>query len=168
MISNSVKVDPSAFIAPSADVLGNVTVGEDCSVWYHATIRGDRGSVVIGKGSNVQDNCVIHMDDGLEVRIGEYVTIGHSAIVHGAVIGDESLIGMGAILMNGCEIGRQCVIGAGALVTQNTKIPDGSLVVGSPAKVVRQLTEEEKAHFRENALSYVEEGRAQHALFSAN
>lgn len=107
----------------------------------------------------MQDNAVIHMDYHLPVHIGRFVTIGHGAIVHGAQIGDNSLIGMGAILMNGCVIGKDCIIGAGALVTQNMQIPDGSLVIGSPAKVVRQVTEEERRHFRQNAESYITEAK---------
>ena len=151
------QIDPSAFIAEDADLLGDVTIGKNCSVWYHVTIRADRAPVVIGDGSNVQDNAVIHMGYGLPVRIGRNVTIGHSAIVHGAVIEDGALIGMGSILMNGCHIGRNAVVGAGALVTQGMEIPDKSLALGSPARVVRRLTDEELASFAANNKSYVRE-----------
>ena len=153
------EVDPEAFVAGDAVILGDVHIGKDCSIWYHTTIRADRSPVFIEEGSNVQDNAVIHMDYHLPVHIGRFVTIGHGAIVHGAQIGDNSLIGMGAILMNGCVIGKDCIIGAGALVTQNMQIPDGSLVIGSPAKVVRQVTEEERRHFRQNAESYITEAK---------
>ena len=151
------EVDPSAFVADDADILGDVHIGRNCSIWYHCVIRGDRAPVYIGEGSNVQDLCLIHMDYNLPVRIGRFVTIGHGAIVHGAQIGDHSLIGMGAILMNGCKIGAGCIVGAGALVTQNVVIPDNSMVVGAPAKVIRQVTEEELAHFEKNNTSYIEE-----------
>ena len=149
----------SVFIAPGAIVLGNVTAEEDVGIWYHATVRGDRGSIVIGKGSNIQDNCVVHVDEGYPVEIGEYVTIGHGAIIHGSKIGDNSLIGMGAILMNGCAIGKNCIIGAGALITQNTIIPDNSLVLGNPGKIKRELTQEEIERNRQNAEFYVQEAR---------
>ena len=155
----SPAVDPEAFIAEGAVILGDVSIGKDCSVWYHTTIRADRAPVYIGEGSNVQDNAVIHMDYDLPVHIGRFVTIGHGAIVHGAQIGDYSLIGMGAILMNGCVIGQNCIIAAGALVTQNMQIPDNTMVMGTPAKVVRNVTEQELLHFKENAESYISEAR---------
>ena len=149
------KIDSSAWIAPSADVIGNVEIGADSSVWYHATIRSEDIPVVIGKGTNVQDNCVVHVDPGYPVTIGDYVTIGHGAIIHGCSIGDETLIGMGAIVLNGARIGRHCIVGAGALVTQNMEVPDGMMVLGTPAKIVRQLTEKERSRMKENALEYV-------------
>lgn len=153
------KIHEEAFIAQGAVVLGDVTVEENASVWFHATVRGDRASVTIGKGSNVQDNCVLHVEPSHPVVIGENVTIGHSAIIHGAVIGDNTLIGMGAILMNGCRIGKNCVIGAGALITQNTIVPDNSLVLGNPGKVKREVTADEmKANIR-NAAHYVTEAQ---------
>ena len=147
-----------AHIAPNAVVLGDVELGEGCSIWYNAVVRGDRAPIKIGKGSNVQDNCVVHVESGYSVSIGEGVTIGHGAIVHGCSIGDNSLIGMGAILLNGCKIGKNCMIGAGALITQNTEIPDNSLVIGNPGKVRREVTPEEFESIRENALHYQEEG----------
>ncbi|WP_130838115.1 gamma carbonic anhydrase family protein [Lachnoclostridium sp. Marseille-P6806] len=152
-------IDKDAYIAEDAAILGDVTIGKDCSVWNHVTIRADRAAVTIGEGSNIQDNAVIHMDSGLPVVIGQNVTIGHSAIVHGAVVGDGSLVGMGAILMNGSVIGKNCIIGAGSLITQNTVIPDGSLVLGAPAKVVRQVTPAECAQTAANSVSYIEEAR---------
>lgn len=147
------------FIAPGAVCMGDVTLGEDCSIWYHATVRADRAPIIIGSGSNIQDNCVVHVDKGFPVEIGKYVTVGHGAILHGCRVGDGSLIGMGAIILNGAKIGRDCIVAAGALVTQNTEIPDGMLAMGSPAKVIRKLTEEEIASNRKNAEEYIEEAR---------
>lgn len=155
------RIHGTAFIAPGAVVLGDVTVGEDAGIWYHATVRGDRGAVVIGRGSNIQDNAVVHLDSGFSVTIGENVTVGHSAVIHGCTVGDNSLIGMGAILMNGAHIGRNCIVGAGALVTQGMEVPDNSLVLGSPAKIKRNVTEEEIAANLRNAKLYVEEAKEQ-------
>jgi len=145
------SIDESVYIADSADVVGDVTIGKDSSVWNHATVRGDRAPVVIGEGSNVQDNAVLHVENDLPVIVGDYVTIGHSAIVHGCSVGDNTLVGMGAIIMNGAKVGKDCVIGAGALITENTVIPDGSLAVGVPAKVIKQVSDEQKKEFRINA-----------------
>jgi carbonic anhydrase/acetyltransferase-like protein (isoleucine patch superfamily) len=152
-------VHESAFIAPDATVLGDVTIEENVGVWFHTTIRGDRASIHIGKGSNVQDNCVIHVGKGQPVTIGENVTIGHSAVVHGCTVGDNTLIGMGTILMNGAFIGSNCIIGAGALVTQNMRIPDYSLVLGSPGKVIRSVTPREIQANLINAKMYVDEAQ---------
>ena len=153
-------IPSSAFIAEGAVVKGDVTLGENCSVWYHATVRADRATITIGDNTNIQDNCVVHVDAGASVHIGKGVTVGHSAIVHGCTVGDNTLVGMGAILLNDCVIGKNCIIGAGTLVTQNTRIPDGSLVLGNPGKVKRTLTPEEIEANRRNALHYVEEGRS--------
>lgn len=153
------KLQKSVFIAPGAVVLGDVSIGEDVGVWYHATIRADRAPITIGNRSNVQDNAVVHVDEGYGVSVGENVTIGHGAIIHGCTIGDNTLIGMGAIIMNGVRIGKNCIVGAGALVTQNMTVPDNSLVLGNPAKVKRQVTEEEVAASLRNAEIYVEEAR---------
>lgn len=153
-------IPASAFIAEGAVVRGDVTLGENCSVWYHATVRADRATITIGDNANIQDNCVVHVDAGASVHIGQGVTVGHSAIVHGCTVGDNTLVGMGAILLNDCVIGKNCIIGAGTLVTQNTRIPDGSLVLGNPGKVKRPLTLEEIEANRRNALHYVEEGRS--------
>lgn len=147
------------YIAPGAVVLGDVQLSEDVNIWYHATVRGDRSSIVIGKGTNIQDNSVVHVDAGFPVVIGENVTVGHGAILHGCSIGDNSLVGMGAIVMNGAEIGKNCIIGAGALVTQGTKAPDNSLLLGNPARIKRQVTEEEIAGSLQNAAFYVQEAR---------
>lgn len=153
------KIESSVWLAPSADVIGNVEIGADSSVWYHATIRSEGTPIIIGKSTNVQDNCVVHVDPGYPVRIGDYVTIGHGAMIHGCTIGDETLIGMGAIILNGARIGSRCIVGAGALITQNMEVPDGMLVLGTPAKILRQLTKEEQEKIKENALEYVQEAR---------
>lgn len=153
------KVHESVFIAPGAIVSGDVTIGENASIWYNATVRGDRHPIVIGGGTNVQDNCVIHVGAGYSVHIGENVTIGHGAIVHGCEIGDNSLIGMGAILLNGSVVGKNCIIGAGALITEGKKIPDNSLVIGSPGVVKRQVTREELERNLYNAGLYVAEAK---------
>lgn len=153
------RIHPAAFIAPGAAIYGDVTIEKDCSVWFHATVRGESACIRIGEGSNIQDNCVVHVDPGHEVEIGMNVTVGHSAVVHGCRIGDNTLIGMGAILMNGAAVGKNCIIGAGALVTQNTVIPDNSMVLGSPAKVMRRVTPQEAAANVANARHYVEEGK---------
>ncbi|MBR2948274.1 MAG: gamma carbonic anhydrase family protein [Lachnospiraceae bacterium] len=160
------QIHADAFLAPDADVYGDVTIGKDCSIWFHAVVRGERAPIVIGEGSNVQDNCVVHVDAGHNVEIGEYVTIGHGAIVHGCKIGDNTLVGMGAIILNGAVIGKNCVIGAGALVTQNAVVPDNSLVIGSPAKVLRAVKPEEAAASRTNAQHYIEEGKSYAAYFA--
>ena len=154
---NTCVIHETAYIAEGAILQGNVRVEENASVWNNAVIRGDRGPIVIGRGSNVQDNVTIHLDTPFPVQIGENVTIGHGAIVHGCVIGDNTLIGMGAIIMNGAHIGKNCIIGAGALVTQGQEVPDGSLVMGLPGKVCRLVTEEELERSLKNARRYVEE-----------
>lgn len=156
---SEISKDSNVFIAPGAIVLGDVTLGKDVGIWYHATVRGDRAPIVIGEGSNVQDNAVVHVDAEHGVLIGRNVTIGHSAVIHGCNVGDNSLIGMGAIIMNGARIGKNCIVGAGALVTQNSQIPDNSLVLGNPAKIKRSVTEEEIASNLRNAKMYVEEAR---------
>lgn len=149
----------NVFIAPGAVVLGDVYLEENVGIWYNATVRGDREPIRIGQGSNIQDNCVVHVDEGFPVTIGENVTVGHGAIIHGCTIGDNSLIGMGAILMNGCRIGKNCIIAAGALVTQGFEVPDNSLVMGNPGKVKRAVTEAEIQNNLKNAHLYVMEAR---------
>lgn len=157
MVDSKCKIADTAWVAPSADVLGDVTIGEESSVWFHATIRAERSSIHIGKGSNIQDNCVVHVDEGYPVHVGDYVTVGHGAILHGCTIGDETLIGMGATVLNGAKIGKNCVIGAGALVKQDMVVPDGMMAIGMPARVLRALSEEDIAKLRKNAQVYVEE-----------
>ena len=158
-LETSPEIDPSAFIAPSADIIGRVTIGEKSSVWYNATLRGDINEIIIGPRSNVQDNAVIHLSDDHGCYLGELVTIGHSAILHACTIKDETLVGMGAILLDGSIIGERSIIGAGALVTGGTIIPPGSLVLGSPAKVVKILSIEEQLKIKDWALKYVDQSR---------
>ena len=151
------QIDSSAFVAKGAAVYGNVTIKKDANIWYNATIRSIDDSIIIGEGTNIQDNAVVHTAKGYVVNIGSFVTVGHGAIIHGCSIGDNTLIGMGAIILNGAEIGNNCIVGAGALVTKNTIIPDNSLVLGSPAKVIRQVTCEEIQASIDNAKLYIEE-----------
>lgn len=148
------QIDPSAKVFPGAVVTGGVTIGKRVSVWYNAVIRGDIAPVTIGDGSNIQECSVLHVDYDTPVVLGEGVTVGHGAILHGCKIGDNSLVGMGAIILNGAVIGKNCVIGAGSLITQNTVIPDNSLVLGSPARIKRSVTEEEIQANRHNAAEY--------------
>lgn len=143
------------FIAPSADVMGDVELGENSSIWYQAVVRGDHDRISIGAGSNIQDGCVIHADKGHPAIIGKNVTVGHRAIIHGCQIGDNTLVGMGAIVLNGAKIGKNCIIGAGALVTGGTEIPDGMMALGSPAKVRRPLSQHEIEMNEKSARSYV-------------
>lgn len=153
------SVSPTAFLAASADVIGRVTIGDEASVWYNTTLRGDINEIVIGPRSNVQDNVVIHLSDDFGCHVGELVTVGHSAILHACTVKDEALIGMGAIVLDGAVIGERSIIGAGALVTGGTVIPPGSLVLGSPAKVVRTLSPEEQSKVKDWALKYVVQSR---------
>lgn len=146
------------YIAQTGVVVGDVTLGDHSSVWYHAVLRGDINRIVVGHHTNIQDNAVLHLADDYPCLVGNYVTIGHSAIVHACTIGDECLIGMGATILDGAEIGAQSIVGANALVTGGTKVPPGSLVLGSPAKVVRALTPEERAGLKYWAEKYVANG----------
>jgi carbonic anhydrase/acetyltransferase-like protein (isoleucine patch superfamily) len=143
------------YIARGAVVLGDVTLGDGASVWYNAVLRGDINRIVVGAGSNIQDNAVLHLADEFPCILGRYVTVGHSAVVHACTIGHECLIGMGAVILDGAELGEQCLVGAKALVTQHTKIPAGSLVLGAPAKVVRPLTAKERSGLKYWAEKYV-------------
>lgn len=143
------------FIARGAVVIGDVALGDFSSVWYNAVLRGDINRIVVGHHTNIQDNAVLHLECELPCMVGNYVTIGHSAIVHACTVGDESLIGMGSVILDGAVIGRQCLIGAKALVTPRTQIPDGSLVLGAPAKVIRQLSAEERQGLKVSAERYV-------------
>ena len=149
------RIHESVFRAEGSRIVRKVALGRQSSVWYNAVLRGDEGGIRIGERTNVQDNTVIHAGRGFPVVIGDDVTIGHSAIVHGCTVGDCTLIGMGAVVMNGAVIGSHCLIGAGSLVTGGTVIPDCSLVMGRPAKVVRQVTEEQIRFIQENADHYV-------------
>jgi carbonic anhydrase/acetyltransferase-like protein (isoleucine patch superfamily) len=149
-------VDATAWVAPDANVIGNVTLAARSSVWFCSTLRGDNELITVGPGSNVQENCVFHTDVGYPLSIGENCTIGHKVMLHGCTIGDNSLIGMGATILNGAKIGKNCLIGAGALITENKVIPDGSLVMGAPGKVVRELDEKAIKALTASALHYSE------------
>ena len=150
------KIDDTVFLADGAHVVRDVVIGEHSSVWYNAVIRGIPPQITIGRYSNVQDCVVMHASPDFPVIVGDYVTIGHSAIIHGCRIGENSLIGMGSTIMNGAVIGRNCIIGAGSLVTQNTVIPDNSMAFGRPARIIRNVTEDEKARNHASATKYAE------------
>lgn len=153
------NIDLSASIVKESVILGDVSIGENSTVLFHAVLRGDDDSISVGKCSNIQDNCTVHSDRGYPAVIGDCVTVGHNAVVHGCTVGDGSLIGMGAIVLNGAQIGKECLIGAGSVVLEGTVIPDGCLAVGCPAKVKRSLTEEERRKLYDSSWSYVETGR---------
>ena len=142
------------WIAPNATIIGDVTLEKNSSVWFNAVIRGDNENIHVGEGSNVQDGSVLHTDPGCPLRLGKDVTIGHIVMLHGCTIGDNSLIGIGAVILNNAKIGKNCIIGAKALITENKVIPDNSLVVGAPGRVVRKLTDEEIGKITENAKHY--------------
>jgi gamma-carbonic anhydrase len=152
------RLGKHVYLAKNATVVGDVKLGDHASVWYGAVLRGDINRIVVGHHSNIQDNAVLHLADDYGCIVGNYVTVGHSAIVHACKVGDEVLIGMGAIILDGAVIGKQSLIGAKALVTQGMKIPPGSLVLGAPAKVVRKLTPQERAGLKFWATKYVANG----------
>jgi carbonic anhydrase/acetyltransferase-like protein (isoleucine patch superfamily) len=154
-LDQSPQIDDSAYLADGAVVIGAVTLAKNSSVWHNAVLRGDINRIEVGEGSNVQDGTIVHLADDYEVKIGRYVTIGHAAMIHACEIEDECLIGMQATVLDGAVVGAQSIVGAGALVTKGTRIPEGSLVLGSPAKVVRPLTEEERSGLRAMAEKYV-------------
>ena len=149
------EIDITSFIAPGSSVIGKVKMGKNSSVWYNAVIRGDTQSIVIGDNTNIQDCAVLHCIKDRGLKVGNNVTVGHGAILHSCTIGDNTMIGMGAIVLDGVEVGRDCLIGAGTLVPPNTVIPDRVLVLGSPAKVKRHLTEEEIQNIKSNTMEYV-------------
>ncbi|RAP53154.1 MAG: gamma carbonic anhydrase family protein [Methanosphaera sp. rholeuAM130] len=144
-----------AKIYDGAKVVGDVKLNDNVSVWYNAVVRGDQAPISVDENSNIQDNCVVHVSKNYPVKIGKNVSIGHGAIIHGCTIADNVLIGMGAIILNGAKISKNCLVGAGALVTENKEFPEGSLIIGSPAKAVRQLSEEQIKGIQENADEYV-------------
>jgi carbonic anhydrase/acetyltransferase-like protein (isoleucine patch superfamily) len=150
----SPDLHPDSWVAPDANLIGMVTLGQGASVWFGATLRGDNERITVGAGSNVQENCVLHTDMGYPLVIGENCTIGHKAILHGCVIGSGTLIGMGATILNGAKIGSGCLIGAGALITEGKDIPDGSLVMGAPGRVIRSLDAEARARLLKSAEGY--------------
>jgi carbonic anhydrase/acetyltransferase-like protein (isoleucine patch superfamily) len=152
-------IDDSAWVAPGAAVIGCVTLGRCVSVWFNAVIRGDNERIEVGEDSNVQEGAVLHTDPGFPLRIGRRVSVGHQAMLHGCRIGDGTMIGIQAIVMNGAEIGRNCIVGAGAVVTEGKVFPDNVLIVGCPAKVVRELRAEDAAGLAHNASDYVERAK---------
>lgn len=153
------EVHPAAWVADSAEVIGRVKLGADASVWYQSVLRGDNDLIAIGARTNLQDGCVLHADAGFPLTVGEGVIVGHKVMLHGCTIGDGALIGIGSIVLNGARIGRHCIVGAGALVTMGKTFPDGVLIVGSPAKVVRSLGPDEIARLAVNADEYVAQQR---------
>lgn len=168
MVSLTPKsLHPTTFIAPGAVVVGDVTFAEETSVWFNAVIRGDTDPLTIGAQTNIQDLCMLHADPGYPVVLGRGVTVGHRVIVHGAQVGDNTLVGMGAILLNGVVVGANCIIGAGALLTQGKHYPDNVLILGSPAKVVREVTPQEVEMNRISAQHYVQKAREYRAAYQA-
>lgn len=151
-------IDTSAYIADSASVIGKVSIEADASVWFGATLRGDNERITIGAGSNVQEGAVMHTDMGYPLVVGKNVTIGHQAMLHGCTVGDGALIGIQAVILNGARIGKGCLVGAGALVTEGKDFPDYSLILGSPAKVVRTLTQDDLLRLQGNAAGYIARG----------
>ena len=148
-----------AWIAPNATVIGDVILGDEASIWWNAVVRGDNDTITIGAGTNIQDGSVLHADDGVPLTLGDRVTVGHLVMLHGCTIGEESLIGIKSVILNRAVIGRHCIIGANSLIPEGKVIPDRSLVVGSPGKVVRQLSDEEVAKLQLAAQGYVENAR---------
>ena len=156
-------VDKPSFIADNAVITGDVTIKEDANIWYGAVLRGDIDPIVVGKGSNIQDGCILHTSEGTPCLVGDNVTVGHGVILHGCVIEDNCLIGMGATVLDGAVIGKESIVGACALVTKGKKFPPRSMIIGSPAKAVRTLTDEEVAGLHSHPVHYVEVARATEA-----
>ncbi len=150
------QVAASAWVADNAQVIGNVLLHEDSSVWFGATLRGDTETITVGRGSNIQDGSVLHADIGFPMTMGENVTVGHQVMLHGCTIGDGTLIGIGAVVLNGAKIGKHCLVGAGSLVTEGKEFPDGSMILGSPAKAVKSLTPEQIEGLRMSAKHYTD------------
>ncbi|MGN6826599.1 gamma carbonic anhydrase family protein [Paucibacter sp. M5-1] len=149
----------SAWVADSAQVIGRVTLAEDCSVWFNAVLRGDSDTLSLGRGTNIQDGSVLHADTGFPLQLGENVTVGHQVMLHGCTVGENSLIGIGAVVLNGAKIGKNSLVGAGALVTEGKEFPDGVLIVGSPAKVVRELSPAQIEGLKASARHYIDNAR---------
>ena len=148
------KIDSNSWVASNSVIIGRVELKKNSNIWFNATLRGDLDPISLGEGSNIQDGSVIHTDPGCPTIVGKGVTVGHMVMLHGCTIGDNSLIGIGAVILNNAKIGKNCIIGAKALITENKEIPDNSLVIGSPGKVVREVTEEEKKAVFENTKHY--------------
>lgn len=151
---NTPKIGKGTFVAENSTIIGDVAVGENCGLWFLSVLRGDIGSIHIGNYTNVQDHCICHTPPSVTLEVGDYVTVGHRALIHGCKIGNNCLIGMGSIVMNHAEIGDNCIVGAGAVVTEGTKVPPNSLVLGMPARVKRELTAEEITGIRKSAENY--------------
>ena len=154
--NKKVKNAGENWVAPNASIIGDVTLEKNTSIWFNSTLRGDVENIYVGEGSNVQDGSVLHTDPGFPLKVGKDVTIGHLVMLHGCTIEDNSLIGIGAVILNGAKIGKNCIIGANTLVTEKKVIPDNSLVMGSPGKIVRQVSNEEAKLITENAIHYQE------------
>jgi carbonic anhydrase/acetyltransferase-like protein (isoleucine patch superfamily) len=154
------RVAPDVWLAPTSTLIGRVVLGAESSVFFGAVLRGDSAEIVVGERSNLQDNVVVHADPGFPARIGDGVSVGHGAVLHGCTIGDDSLVGMNATVLNGALVGANCLIAAGTVVLEGTVVPDGSLVAGVPGKVRRELTEDEREGIRTNASQYVARSRA--------
>ena len=153
------RLADTAWVADSAEVMGNVELAEDTSIWFGAVVRGDTEVIRIGRGSNIQDGSVLHADIGMPLTIGEHVTVGHKVMLHGCTVGDGSLIGIGAVVLNGAKIGKGCIVGAGALVTEGKEFPDGSMIIGSPAKAVRELSDTQRDALKLSAIHYIENAK---------
>lgn len=153
------EIDPSAYVADSANIIGKVRIEANASIWFDVTIRGDNELITISENSNVQESCVLHTDPGCPLTVGPNVTVGHQAMLHGCSVGEGSLIGIQSVILNGARIGRNCLVGAGALVTEGKEFPDNSLIIGSPAKAVRTLSEEDIARMHKNTANYVKRGQ---------
>ncbi|TVP80276.1 MAG: gamma carbonic anhydrase family protein [Puniceicoccaceae bacterium] len=164
-LDQQARIDPTAYIASGAVVIGAVHLAKNTSVWHNAVLRGDINSIEVGEGSNIQDGTIVHLADDFGVTIGRYVTVGHAAMIHACEIGDECLIGMQATVLDGAVIGAQSIVGAGALVTKGTQVPPGSLVLGSPAKVVRALSQTERDGLKNLAEKYIEVSRGHKQRF---
>lgn len=160
------EIHPAAFVAPNAVVIGSVAIAEGASIWYGAVLRGDAESIAVGAGSNIQDNCTLHSDPGFPLVVGERVTVGHNAVLHGCTVEDDVLVGMGAVVLNGARVGTGSLVAAGAVVPQGMQIPAGSLVAGVPAKVRRELTKEERSGIKLNGEGYLMLAQAHGELFA--
>lgn len=155
-INKKPTLEEEVYIAETAVIIGDVTLKRNTNIWFGAVLRGDEESIVIGENTNIQENSIVHVDENNKVEVGDGCTIGHGVIVHGCKIGDNTLIGMGAIILNGAQIGNNTIVGAGSLITQNKKFDDGVLIIGNPAKVVRRLTDEEIENNKKSCLNYIE------------
>ena len=153
------SIDESCFVAPSADLIGKVTLKANASVWFNCVLRADNEPISIGENANIQDGSILHVDSGFPLTIAANVTIAHKVMLHGCTIGDNTLVGMNAVVLNGANIGKNCLIGANSLVTENMQVPDGHLVLGSPAKVIKALDESTQEMFTQSAMHYVENGQ---------